>query len=53
MNGRSLGDTLAACEFVGERDGGRILDVQGHERLQKSTFPQFSTLFPSFCQNAR
>lgn len=38
MNGRGLADALTAGELVGERDGGRVFDVEGHERLQKSTF---------------
>ncbi|ESW79690.1 hypothetical protein X772_26760 [Mesorhizobium sp. LSJC280B00] len=46
MNGCCLTDTLAACEFIGESNGGRIFDVQGHERLQNSTFLAYSTMVP-------
>ncbi|CUX66574.1 hypothetical protein AGR4C_pa70050 [Agrobacterium tumefaciens str. Kerr 14] len=41
MNGGGLAAARATSKFVGERDSGQAFNVQGHERLRKSTIVDF------------
>ena len=55
MNGRGLGEALAAGKLVGQRDGCRVLDVEGHG-LQAPEFYLWKDFYPperSICQNER